>query len=565
MRHIMTITAVLALAGCGSKSRTAARCDSAVVVDVSYPGASAMEVEHGVVLALEEVVRAAGPREMHVVAEAGRARLLATPRGDVQAFARAVREGLQAGAGSLPESAETPMVTIVTPAPVVLVAVRGDVEQAKLGRISDMVRHRLTAMPGVLGVDSLESGEPALRIELDPVRLAQTGLDFEAVVAAVRRAQLDVPAGSVRSDSREFLVRGADRGSPDFGEIIIGSEPVPIRLRDVAAIRETAAPGLAARVDGAPAALLLVRVAAADTPIAIDPDELPVGIEVPVFRLPGKVCPARLGLDQPFPASSQTVHLRIDPAAGTAPRDSDALLVRIGTELAAALRNAGVEGSVVSLAKPRPQIAIMTRDSAAGRAAASIAAGLRYPGAAIIVSGGDRITEVVRLRHLDHERLLAAAEELGRGLGGAWTRSAEAGAPTVSVRLDDRARKLGITATQLATVLRAAAGELEVARVLEGGTDRRVVIGFGDGSESIDELLAIPIATPGGQIVPLSSIATVHRELVPARIERHDGQRATYLITSRAPGERSLAERARELGPGTIAAHPGLEIDLVRR
>ncbi|HUH01236.1 MAG TPA: efflux RND transporter permease subunit [Kofleriaceae bacterium] len=561
MRHMLAMAAVTALVGCGSKSRDAARCEPAVIVEVAFPGASAMEVEQGVVLALEEVVRRAGPREMHAVAEDGRALLLATPRGAVDAFARAVREGLQQ-VTTLPEAAGTPMVSVATPGPMVLVSLRGDMELAKLGRIADMVRHRLVAAPGVLGVDRFEGGEPVLRIELDPRRLAAVGLDLEAVASAVRGARLDAPAGSIRG-GREFVVRGVLGGVSDLGETIISAEPVPIRLGDVAAIRESAAPGVAARVDGAPTALLLVRLAAADTPIAIDPNELPAGIDIAVLRLPGKACAAALGLDQSFPASSQTVHLRIEPVAGTAPRDSEALLDRIGTDLTAALRDAGIDGSVISLARPHPQVAIVTRDAAAGRTAASLAAGLRYPGATIVSSGGDRITEIVRLTHPDHDLLIAAAGELGSGLEGAWMRTANARVPTLSVRLDDRAHSLGITAAQLATVLRAAAGELEVARMWQGEAERRVVIGFGDGSDSVDQLLALPVAAPGGQVVPLSSVATLERELSAATIERHDGHRVTHVVTSRAPGEPSLAERLRETKAALTAAHPGLALELV--
>lgn len=165
----------------------------------------------------------------------------------------------------------------------------------------------------------------------------------------------------------------------------------------------------------------------------------------------------------------------------------------------------------------------------------------------------------VRLTHPDLEQLAAATAALRVRLGAAWTSTSTASAPELSMRLAERARSLGITAAQVAAVVRTATGGVEVARYQRRGEELRVVVALGDGEASREQLFALPIASPTGEIVPLSAVADFEETLQPVRIERRDGRRVAYLTGVDQPDPAAIVRAARaEL----MAAHPDLEIEI---
>ena len=108
------------------------------------------------------------------------------------------------------------------------------------------VRDVLTRLPGVGQVQLFGSGDYAMRIWLDPNKVASRGMTAGDVVAAIREQNIQVAAGSVgqqpnpNATDTELLINTKGRlvTEEEFGEIVlkIGSRGERTLLRDVARI-----------------------------------------------------------------------------------------------------------------------------------------------------------------------------------------------------------------------------------------------------------------------------------------------------------------------------------------
>jgi multidrug efflux pump len=124
----------------------------------------------------------------------------------------------------------------------------------------------------------------AMLVSLDHARLSSYKLTPQDVEDAIRRSNLELPAGRIESTNREFSVSSqTDLTRPgQFGEIVIRSvNGFPVKLRDVAQIKEDAANDRSAvRLNGRPAISAgVIRQATAN------PLELSKGVREMIPRL----------------------------------------------------------------------------------------------------------------------------------------------------------------------------------------------------------------------------------------------------------------------------------------
>jgi multidrug efflux pump len=107
-----------------------------------------------------------------------------------------------------------------------------------------VVKPRLQTVTGVADVRIFGERKYAMLVSLDHARLSSYKLTPQDVEDAIRRNNLELPAGRIESTNREFSVSSqTDLNRPgQFGEIVIRSvNGFPVKLRDVAQIREGAA------------------------------------------------------------------------------------------------------------------------------------------------------------------------------------------------------------------------------------------------------------------------------------------------------------------------------------
>ncbi len=110
--------------------------------------------------------------------------------------------------------------------------------------LARIVKPRLQTVPGVADVQINGDRKYAMRVWLDPDKLAAYRLTVQDVEEALRRQNLEVPAGRIESQQREFNVTArTDLATPaHFGEVALKqASGYTVRLKDVARIRQAPA------------------------------------------------------------------------------------------------------------------------------------------------------------------------------------------------------------------------------------------------------------------------------------------------------------------------------------
>jgi multidrug efflux pump len=180
---------------------------------------------------------------------------------DVDEASNDVRDRVSRVRGNLPREIDDPIVSKVdaNAQPIFWLALYSDHHNGlELTDVADRVlKERIQRLPGVGSVIIGGERRYAMRVWLDPLRMANHGLTAQDVEAAVRRENAEIPAGRVEGFEREFSVRtrGELSKPEEFGAIIVsqGAEGI-VRLRDVAEVTVGAADERTlARYNGQPA------------------------------------------------------------------------------------------------------------------------------------------------------------------------------------------------------------------------------------------------------------------------------------------------------------------------
>ncbi|MDT8436031.1 MAG: efflux RND transporter permease subunit [Gemmatimonadota bacterium] len=159
---------------------------------------------------------------------------------DIELAAQDVRDVVARVRGRLPEDIEEPVVAKQESdaQPFMWLALSGDnLDLLQLSDIADrQVKQRLQSLEGV--GRALIAGERryAMRVWLSSSELAARGLTVQDVEAAIRTRNVEIPAGRIESDRREFSVRslGELKTPAEFADIVVSSRDGQIvRLRDL--------------------------------------------------------------------------------------------------------------------------------------------------------------------------------------------------------------------------------------------------------------------------------------------------------------------------------------------
>ena len=141
------------------------------------------------------------------------------------------------------------------------------------GLINRVVKPRVQTVQGVADVQINGDRKFSMRIWVDPDRLASYRLTVQDVEDALRKQNLEVPAGRIESRQREFSVTAqTDLTTPQqFGEIALKSaNGYTVRLREVARIEQAAASERSSvRLNGVPAVSVGVIRQATANPLEV--------------------------------------------------------------------------------------------------------------------------------------------------------------------------------------------------------------------------------------------------------------------------------------------------------
>ncbi|MFD1331518.1 efflux RND transporter permease subunit [Methylopila musalis] len=277
-----------------------------IFVSASRPGADPASMAATVAAPLERSLGAiAGVSELTSVSSLGSTRIAVQFDLDrnIDDAARDVQAALNAAASDLPSDVPNlPTFRKINPsaAPVMSLALTSDTLPAT--RIYDaadtVLVQRLSQVAGVGEVNVAGAEQPAVRVRLDPARLAAMGLSLDGVRAAISDANVLQPVGALEGDRRSVAIafNGELGGDPAaYRDIVLRAQNgATVRLGDVAEIAEGARNALsAAWFNGKPAVLVNVTkqpdanvIKTVDGVKAVLPDLsrwMPAGVDVTVL------------------------------------------------------------------------------------------------------------------------------------------------------------------------------------------------------------------------------------------------------------------------------------------
>lgn len=214
-----------------------------VTVRTDYPGASAEIIESQVTQPLEESLAGIeGIDFMNSISrpEESQITIQFTIDRDPDASANDVRDRVARARGALPDEIEEPVVAKreADAQPIIWMSLESDRHSSML--LSDtadrIVKDRVQSLPGISDVRIYGERRFAMRVWIDPVRLAAYGLTVQDVETALRAQNVEIPAGRIESSDREFTVLAETdlRSQTAFEDIVLReTDGYPVRIRDV--------------------------------------------------------------------------------------------------------------------------------------------------------------------------------------------------------------------------------------------------------------------------------------------------------------------------------------------
>lgn len=218
-----------------------------VTVDTRYPGASASVVETRITQIIEDrIAGVEGIRFINSSSSDGRSRVTIEfgVNQDIDVAANDIRDRISGVLDNLPEEADPPEVEKADSNDDVIIWLNLAAENLTTPEISDYAERylvdRFSALDGVARVRVGGSRNYALRIWIDRRALAARRLTVNDIEAALRRENIEAPAGSIESNTRAYTVRidRAFQTPDDFAGLVIaeGADGYLVRLGDIARV-----------------------------------------------------------------------------------------------------------------------------------------------------------------------------------------------------------------------------------------------------------------------------------------------------------------------------------------
>src|SRR5688572_4133920 len=213
-----------------------------VMVTTVYPGASADIIASQVTKPLEEAVAEAnGIRALSSVSREQVSIITVEFNldADLEAAANDVRDKVSKSRSQLPTDIEPTIVEKMGPQDfLVFLTVQSDTRS--LEDITDFVnvniKERLQSIPGVRLVDSYAGRKRAMRLRMDPVKLASYKLTPSDVQEALQRENVDLPSGRIEGANTEITLRTQGRlvTEEDFNNMIVyQKDGAIVRFKDI--------------------------------------------------------------------------------------------------------------------------------------------------------------------------------------------------------------------------------------------------------------------------------------------------------------------------------------------
>lgn len=204
-----------------------------ISVFTSYPGANAEIIETQITEPLEESINGiAGIRTLSSSSRDGRSSITVefTLETDLEAAANDVRDRVSRSLGNLPRDIDPPIVSKADAdsEPIYFINIKS--KTRPILSLNDIVqrsiREKLQTVPGVSSVQMWGEKKYAMRLRIDPAKMAAYKLTAVDIVNALNRQNVELPSGSIEGLKMELSVRTEGRLTTvdDFNNMVLKEE-----------------------------------------------------------------------------------------------------------------------------------------------------------------------------------------------------------------------------------------------------------------------------------------------------------------------------------------------------
>jgi HAE1 family hydrophobic/amphiphilic exporter-1 len=159
----------------------------------------------------------------------------------IDAAAQDVQTGIDAAGGQLPKNLPTPPTyKKVNPAdsPILILAVHSDVLPVTTvdDYAENILAQQISQISGVAQVSIGGQQKPAVRVQIDPIKLAALGLQLEDVANVINAATVDAPKGSINGPTRSMTIYDNDqllKAAPWNDVVVAYKNGAAVRVRDI--------------------------------------------------------------------------------------------------------------------------------------------------------------------------------------------------------------------------------------------------------------------------------------------------------------------------------------------
>ncbi len=160
---------------------------------------------------------------------------------NIDAAAQDVQTGIDAAGGQLPKNLPTPPTyRKVNPAdsPILILSVHSDVLPVTTvdDYAENILAQQISQTPGIAQVSIGGQQKPAVRVQIDPTKLAALGLQMEDVAGVITTATVDAPKGSINGPKRSMTIYDNDqllKAAPWNDVVVAYKNGAPVRIRDI--------------------------------------------------------------------------------------------------------------------------------------------------------------------------------------------------------------------------------------------------------------------------------------------------------------------------------------------
>jgi HAE1 family hydrophobic/amphiphilic exporter-1 len=160
---------------------------------------------------------------------------------NIDAAAQDVQTGIDAAGGQLPKNLPTPPTyRKVNPAdsPILILAMHSDVLPVTTvdDYAENILAQQISQIPGIAQVAIGGQQKPAVRVQIDPVKLAALDLQLEDVAGVISAATVDAPKGSINGPKRSLTIYDNDqllKAAPWNDVVVAYKKGAPVRIRDI--------------------------------------------------------------------------------------------------------------------------------------------------------------------------------------------------------------------------------------------------------------------------------------------------------------------------------------------